>query len=220
MAKKPVDPEKMKKVMRRRGAKYQHARRVTRAKVQEELDNGHQDHLTKEDPPLLDAMDLVVGEHHLHPNNSYRPEYCTVAEEIARLGGTDIELARALGKSLSTIWGWQGRHEEFFRACILGKDLPNKRVERALYNRAVGYSYPEIKLHVIEGTVVATPVLTHIPPDVAAATRWLKSRDRENWGDEAKLQLSADESFQNIWKAISAGQTVALTETSDAASEE
>lgn len=203
-----------KETMQQRGGRYTAQRRATRKKVQEEIAAGAT--LVREDPPLMDPMDLML---HLHPNDSYRPEYDAMAAEMAALGGTDIEIARALGRSLSTIWGWQSRHESFFRACILGKDLPKKRVEKAMYARAVGYTYPELDIRVVNGTIVATPILKHLPPDVTAGFRYLEAHDRETYGREAKLNLSSDESFTALWQMVSTGQTIPLQGMAPAADE-
>lgn len=213
MAKPPKKTEytpEHKAKMQKRGAEFTVRRRTTKKKVRAELEAGeHQDPL--EDPPLMNAMDLII-EDPIHGNSSYKPEYARIAQEMCRLGATDIELARALGISLSTMWGWQSRHEEFFRACIIGEDYAMIRVERALYGRATGYTYPEVDIRVVDKQLVMTPILTHIPPDVGAASRLLKAWNREKWGDEAKLSISADETFKNIWEAISQGTTIPIVD--------
>lgn len=173
-------------------------------------------------PPLMDAMDLVLEEGPFIPElvgdekkrgpgaTAFREEYIRIARTLCELGATDIEVARALGVSLSTMWGWQSRYEEFFRAMIVGKDLPDERVIRALYQRAVGYSYPEIQIKTINGGLHVVPVVKHIPPDVQACNSWLRSRRRDEWSETKTLNLTSSESFQSLWQAISTGQILPM----------
>src|SRR5262245_28964543 len=98
-----------KETMQQRGGRYTAQRRATKQKVNEELAAGAT-LPERNDPPLFNPLDLEIGAG-LHPNDSYRPEYDAIAAELAALGGTDMEIARALNRSLSTIWGWQSRHE-------------------------------------------------------------------------------------------------------------
>ena len=55
-------------------------------------------------------------------------------------------------------------------------ELRKKRTARqrgnilnALYERAIGYTHPEVKINVYEGEVITTRVLKHYPPDKQAA---------------------------------------------------
>jgi hypothetical protein len=59
------------------------------------------------------------------------------------------------------------------------------RVERSLYERAVGYNYEATKIFMPAGREkpVYAPYIEHVPPDVTACIFWLKNRDPENWRD-------------------------------------
>jgi len=218
-----VKKPKSKANAHRRGNKHTIQRRQTAEKMFAELEAGAGiDKPPPEEPKLLDAHDyMFAGEPvpEMTPNEkrgcggTYREEYARIARELCELGATDIVVARALGTSLSTMWGWQARHEEFFRAMIVGKGLPDEKVRRALYQRAVGYSYPKVEFKIIGGDVKALAKITHIPPDVAACNSWLRARDKE-WNPATNVNLTSEESFRNLWTMVSQGQTIPVIEGS------
>jgi hypothetical protein len=58
------------------------------------------------------------------------------------------------------------------------------RVERSLYQRAVGYSYDAVKIFCKkDGEIFEAPYVEHVPPDVTACIFWLKNRDPAHWRD-------------------------------------
>jgi len=64
----------------------------------------------------------------------------------------------------------------------VGKDAADDRVERALYQRAVGYDYAAEKIVTPKGGgPVAVPYMVHIPADVRAALHWLAIRRPKPW---------------------------------------
>jgi hypothetical protein len=64
------------------------------------------------------------------------------------------------------------------------------RVERSLYDRAVGYNYDAVKVFMPAGREkpVYAPYTEHVPPDVTAAIFWLKNRDPQHWRDSQQLE--------------------------------
>lgn len=122
----------------------------------------------------------------------YKPEYVAQAEKLCRLGATDRELADFFEVTTVTIWRWAHKYDAFCNALRAGKGASDDRVERSLYNRAVGYSFESVKIFMPAGAdaPVYAPYTEHVPPDVAAASKWLSSRRPEAWrerneGDEA-----------------------------------
>jgi hypothetical protein len=60
----------------------------------------------------------------------------------------------------------------------------DNRVERSLYNRAVGYSFQAEKIFCNkDGIVTHVPYIEHVPPDVTVQIFWLKNRDPAHWRD-------------------------------------
>ena len=202
MAKKNKTPPEL---ARRVGGRLTALRRAAAEKIRADIRENGRSYKPK-DPPLVNAADLLPMGKKRGVKSKYKPEYAKFAAEMCRLGATDIEVARGLGISLSCLWRWQGEHEAFFRAFLEGKDYCDDRVERALYHRAVGYSYPDLHISMHEGSPVVVPYIKHIIPDVGAASRWLKSRRKEKWADNQEISLKGDDAFAEMWKAISTGQ--------------
>lgn len=103
------------------------------------------------------------------------------AAKMAELGATDFEIAHALDISVDTLMRWRHKDERFARAISAGKEMADERVVRSLYARANGYSHEAVKFHVIDGAVVQTPYIEHVPPDTVAGIFWLKNRRPGEW---------------------------------------
>ena len=112
----------------------------------------------------------------------YKPDFARIAERLCRNGATDIEVADILGISVRTFYRWCLLHDEFTAAVRTGKEAADDRVERALYQRAVGYDYVAEKIVTTRGGgPVAIPYNMHIPADVRAALHWLAIRRPKPW---------------------------------------
>jgi hypothetical protein len=112
----------------------------------------------------------------------YKSEFARIAARLCRNGATDIEVADILGISVRTFYRWCLLHDEFTAAVRVGKDAADDRVERALYQRAVGYDYTAEKIVMPKG---GGPVVmfnsAHVPADVRAALHWLAIRRPKPW---------------------------------------
>lgn len=121
----------------------------------------------------------------------YDPKFCLVARTMCKLGATDQELAEAFDVDAFTIRRWQVTHTDFCAAVKLGVEDCDDRVERSMYQRAVGYSYKATKIMQYEGSPVTVDYVEHVPPDVGAAKNWLTNRRRDKWsGDSSNINLS------------------------------
>lgn len=105
----------------------------------------------------------------------------TIAQTLASLGATDLEIAQAFEVSIRTIHRWKLEYPEFREALEIGKDVADKRVESSLYQRATGYSFDSEKIVVVEGEPQRVEIIEHVPPDVKAAMWWLQNRNPEKW---------------------------------------
>jgi hypothetical protein len=132
-----------------------------------------------------------VEEKPSHPGgrpSSFRPEYVKQAEKLCKLGATDLDLAGFFEVDVSTIWRWATKYPEFRSALKSGKEVADDRVERSLYQRAVGYSHDAVRVFMPAGarSPVYAPYVEHVPPDTTAAIFWLKNRRREEWRDVSR----------------------------------
>jgi len=118
----------------------------------------------------------------------WKDEYAKIVEVACSLGATDEELAEMLGVSVRTIYYWRQTKPKLCKAMVTGKAEADHRVERSLYNRAVGYTYDAEKIiTVAQGGGVSgverVPIKEHVPPDVTAQIFWLKNRRKDQWRD-------------------------------------
>lgn len=104
------------------------------------------------------------------------------ARKLAQLGAIEREIADFLEVSPKTIWDWKYNYPEFREALQLGKDEADERVVKALYNRAIGYSFDSEKVHFDkDGLVSRADIVEHVPPDTRACQYWLNNRRRGEW---------------------------------------
>lgn len=126
----------------------------------------------------------------------YKPEYDQIAYSMALLGVTDAQLAAAFGVSEQTLNGWKSAHPNFLESLKSGKDEADAKVVRSLYERALGYSHPAVKIITVprgnnQGSdIEEVPYTEHYAPDTTAAIFWLKNRQRQNWRDRMDMEQS------------------------------
>lgn len=116
--------------------------------------------------------------------SKFKPEFVQQAQKLCALGATDEDLADFFNVAIRTIANWKSEHEEFLHALKGGKDTADDRVERSLYQRAVGYTYDAVHFSSFQGKVTATEYREHCPPDVVAQIFWLKNRRPDLWRDK------------------------------------
>jgi len=122
--------------------------------------------------------------------SSYKPEFCHLAEQHCLLGATNDDLARLFEVAPSTIDLWIKKKPEFSGAVKKGRADADAKVARSLFERACGYSHPDVHISNYQGEVTVTEVTKHYPPDTAAAFIWLKNRRPDLWRDKQEHQLS------------------------------
>lgn len=110
---------------------------------------------------------------------------------IAEKGFTDSEVAMVLGINEDTFHEWKLKNKKFSESVKKFKSLANRRVERSLYERAIGYSHEEDKIFCnADGLVTTVKTKKHYPPDTAAAKNWLANRTRKEkdpWTDKQEI---------------------------------
>ena len=117
----------------------------------------------------------------------YRPEFAKQAKDRCEKGADNKELAEFFDVSLTTLDRWAAKHTEFRGALKVGKEPADDRVERSLFQRAVGYSFESEKIFQYEGRAVRVKTIEHVPPDVTAQIFWLKNRRPKEWRDRRDL---------------------------------
>lgn len=108
---------------------------------------------------------------------------CLQAEKLCKLGATDKELADFFEVSEQTLNTWKTEHPEFLESLKSGKERADAEVGHRLFERACGYSHPDVHLSNYQGQVTATPITKHYAPDTTACIFWLKNRRPDLWRD-------------------------------------
>lgn len=124
--------------------------------------------------------------------SKYDPAFAAQAEKLTKLGATDMELADFFEVDTRTIYRWKHDHPEFCQALKGGKDEADERVERSLYQKAIGYEQDEVKIFMPANALepVYAPFRAKVSPDTTAAIFWLKNRRSQEWRDVKATELS------------------------------
>lgn len=120
----------------------------------------------------------------------YKPSFAEQAAKLCLLGATNADLADFFTVSIRTVERWTVEHEDFCRAVKEAKDTADAKVERSLFQRAVGYSFDSEKIFNGKDGVVRADTREHVPPDVTAQIFWLKNRQKERWRDKQEVEAS------------------------------
>ena len=133
-----------------------------------------------------------MGRHSL-----YDPKIIPQVAKLCDLGATNDQIADFFGVSTDTLEDWTVRHEELAEVMRIGKAPADNRVERRLYERAVGYDYvEEVVAKSPEGPVILQ-VKKHQPPDIAAMKIWLLNRKRHEWSDRREIAIEGNVRVQH-----------------------
>jgi hypothetical protein len=130
------------------------------------------------------------------PSKYNADEHPKLARKLTGEGKTLVNIADLFDVNPDTITDWQNKHPEFSVAIKLGREDLSDNVERALAERAIGYTHPSEKIVVVsngEGmgsSVERVPITEHYPPDTAAAMAWLKNRRAKEWKDKQEVEIT------------------------------
>jgi hypothetical protein len=112
----------------------------------------------------------------------YQEEYVEIAERLCRIMfAIDSQIAEFFGVTEKAINEWKNKHPAFGEAIKGGKDIADARVERSLFERAIGFKHPAVKIMQFEGEPVIVPYEEIYPPDTAACIYWLSNRQKGRW---------------------------------------
>lgn len=125
----------------------------------------------------------------------YNPEFHPKkAGELALMGKTDIEIAKALGISEATLNKWKSQYPEFIESLKDNKDVVDAGVVNSLLQRANGYEYTEIsEKEDPEKGLIRTTTIKKVAPDVTAQIFWLKNRQPRDWRDKHEQEITGKE---------------------------
>jgi len=128
----------------------------------------------------------------------YNDDFPLLAEDYARKGMIDKDIARKFGISQETFYQYVKKYPEFSDALKRGKAPVDVEVENALLKRARGYEYEETTVEYRpgkEGEEKASPVSIRktkkqVLPDTTAQIFWLKNRRSKDWKDKQDIEVT------------------------------
>jgi hypothetical protein len=122
----------------------------------------------------------------------YRKTYPQTVKVQAEINApfTDEQVAEMFGVDEQTVKNWYKRYPDFLASIKKAKAISDDKVERSLFERATGYSVPDVHVSNYEGSVTLTPIIKHYPPDPTAMIFWLKNRRPKVWRDKKELDLN------------------------------
>jgi hypothetical protein len=119
----------------------------------------------------------------------YSADLIPVVKDFSDSGLSQEQMAQLLRIATQTLWDWMKKNPDFSDAVKGGKGISDDKVERSLYERALGYSHPEDQIFQFQGSPVIVPTVKHYPPDATSAIFWLKNRRPENWRERLELEI-------------------------------
>jgi len=134
--------------------------------------------------------------------SKYNPDMDKAAETLTRQGYTDEQLADFFGVDERTLNNWKNQFPLFFNSLKTGKDIADSQVEASLFQRAIGYSIPDVYVSSYEGVVTITSIIKHFAPDTTAQIFWLKNRQPKKWRDKQDIEHSVDANLTALFKEI------------------
>ncbi len=108
--------------------------------------------------------------------------------KLGEKGYTDKQLCKMMGIDNQTLANYKKEFPEFFDALKRGKAIADGQVELSLFQRAMGYSHPDVNVSNYQGNVIITPIIKHYPPDATSMIFWLKNRQPARWRDKQEIE--------------------------------
>lgn len=164
---------------------------------------------------VMEEMAKSKAEKWLEPDGLLR------IEGWARDGLTEEQIAKNMGVSRSTLSDYKVKYPDILRAIKNSKEVADREVENALFNKATGYTVklkkPMKVRHVEYDEVSGRKVAeyerieyieeeVHVPADTTAQIFWLKNRKPNEWRD--KVTVTDESSLEKLDELISSIDTL------------
>ena len=165
---------------------------------------------------VMEEMAKSKAEKWLEPDGLLR------IEGWARDGLTEEQIAKNMGVSRSTLSDYKVKYPDILRAIKNSKEVADREVENALFNKATGYTVKlkkPMKVRHVEydeqtGKKIAEyerieyiEEEVHVPADTTAQIFWLKNRKSNEWRD--KVTVTDESSLEKLDELISSIDTLA-----------
>jgi hypothetical protein len=121
-------------------------------------------------------------------------------------GKTDLQVAIALNMKRVTYLDALKNIKNLPDTIKKIKETPNHRVEKALFERALGYDHEAIKFFCNSGVIISEKYTKHYPPEVPACVFWLCNRDPEHWKNVQRVDVELPNGVEIIVKESRKGK--------------
>jgi len=128
------------------------------------------------------------------PTKSKSVDYDLITR-LYEQGCSDLQVAGIIGVATASIHNWKKSDKKFLDALKKAKISPDDRVQRALFERAIGASHPDVHISNFKGEITVTPYIKSYAPDTVACIFWLKNRRRAEWRDKVEVDHSMDDAI-------------------------
>lgn len=114
---------------------------------------------------------------------SFKEEFIEQAEEMAKIGLPDKDIALILGVNRDTVADWQESHPEFSAAIARGRAIGHKSMTKAAFDCGVGYEREEevVSIDKKTGVIYKEKVIKYYPPNPIAQHYYLGNRHKDWW---------------------------------------
>ena len=121
-------------------------------------------------------------ESHVLPNLELIKNWCMD-------GDTDKTIAEKLHISQESFYKYKREFPEFSDVLKEGKEIIDYQVENKLLQRAMGYTYTEVRIDKDENgkETRRTETVKEVVPDTTAQIFWLKNRKQQQWRDKQEI---------------------------------
>lgn len=125
-------------------------------------------------------------------HESEREKMLGAVRGMAMLGGTMVQMAKAIGVRFEKLKAMMSEDPELCAAIEEGKSHADDIVEQSLFNRAKGYTRNAVKVFNDEGRPMIVRYEEDVMPDVVACIFWLKNRRPRLWRDRQELNVTGE----------------------------
>jgi hypothetical protein len=118
---------------------------------------------------------------------------------LALSGWDDKQISAFFDINIATLHRWKLRNQKFCDTLKDWKKEADIKVEKSLYQRALGYDYEETTIEYIKIGEQQLPaektktVKKQMAPDVTACIFWLKNRQPQDWRDKTEIDHTMKE---------------------------
>jgi len=139
--------------------------------------------------------------------------------DLAAKGRTDKEIAKLTGITETTLNLWKKQDIGFSVSIKEAKELADDLVEASLFQRALGYTHPAVKIMQSEGVVIKEEYVEHYPPDTQAARFWLMNRRPKEWRERQTIEHTGADGKPIQVQEVSKEQAMAMAKATLKAAE-